>query len=35
MYIHVCLTLVNVYVHLLVFTHIAGTSQTGCGRYWC
>ena len=28
-------TLVNVYVDLLVFTHIAGTSYTGSGRYWC
>ena len=28
-------TLVNVYVDLLVFTCIAGTSQTGSGRYWC
>ena len=28
-------TLVNVYVDLVVFTHIAGTSQTGSGRYWC
>ena len=29
------ITLVNVYVDLLVFTRIAGTSQTGSGRYWC
>ena len=29
------LTLVNVYVDLLVFTRIAGTSQTGSGRFWC
>ena len=29
------ITLVNVYVDLLVFTHIAATSQTGSGRYWC
>ena len=28
-------TLVNVYVDLLVFTRIAGTSKTGSGRYWC
>ena len=28
-------TLVNVYVDLVVFTRIAGTSQTGSGRYWC
>ena len=28
-------TLVNVYVDLLVFTRIAGTSYTGSGRYWC
>ena len=28
-------TLVNVYVDLLVFTSIAGTSMTGSGRYWC
>ena len=28
-------TLVNVYVDLLVFARIAGTSQTGSGRYWC
>ena len=26
-------TLVNVYVTLRVFTRIAGTSQSGCGRY--
>ena len=26
-------TLVNVYVDLLVFTRIAGTSYTGSGRY--
>ena len=30
-----CCTLVNVYVDLLVFTRIAGTSYTGSGRYWC
>ena len=29
------LTLVNVYVDLLVFTHIAGTLYTGSGHYWC
>ena len=29
------ITLVNVYVDLLVFTRIAGTSYTGSGRYWC
>ena len=28
-------TLVNVYVDVVVFTGIAGTSQTGSGRYWC
>ena len=28
-------TLVNVYVDLVVFTRIAGTSYTGSGRYWC
>ena len=28
-------TLVNVYVDLLLFTRIAGTSQAGCDRYWC
>ena len=28
-------TLVNVYVDLMVFTRIAGTSWTGSGRYWC
>ena len=28
-------TLVNVYVELVVFTRIAGTSKTGSGRYWC
>ena len=28
-------TLVNVYVDLLVFARIAGTSYTGSGRYWC
>ena len=28
-------TLVNVYVDLVVFTRIAGTSKTGSGRYWC
>ena len=28
-------SLVNVYVDLLVFTRIAGTSETGSGRYWC
>ena len=28
-------TLVNVYVDLVVFTRIAGTSQTESGRYWC
>ena len=28
-------TLVNVYVDLLVFMRIAGTSETGCGRYLC
>ena len=27
--------LVNVYVDLLAFTCIAGTSWTGSGRYWC
>ena len=27
-------TLVNVYVDLVVFTHIAGTLKTGSGRYW-
>ena len=27
-------TLVNVYVDLVVFTRIAGTSKTGSGRYW-
>ena len=29
------ITLVNVYVDLLVFTRIAGTSLTGSSRYWC
>ena len=29
------ITLVNVYVDLLVFTRIAGTSWIGSGRYWC
>ena len=29
------ITLVNVYVDLLVFTRIAGTSYTGSGRSWC
>ena len=29
------ITLVNVYVDLVVFTRIAGTSSTGSGRYWC
>ena len=28
-------TLVNVYVDLVLFTRIAGTSKTGSGRYWC
>ena len=28
-----CFTLVNVYVDLVVFTRIAGTSYTGSGRY--
>ena len=28
-------TLVNVYVDLVVFPRIAGTSKTGSGRYWC
>ena len=28
-------TLVIVYVDLVVFTRIAGTSKTGSGRYWC
>ena len=28
-------TLVNVYVDLVVFTRIAGTSKTDCGSYWC
>ena len=28
-------TLVNVYVDLVVFTRIVGTSLTGSGRYWC
>ena len=28
-------TLVNVYVDLVVFTRIAGTSETGSGGYWC
>ena len=28
------ITLVNVYVDLVVFTHIAGTLKTGSGRYW-
>ena len=28
-------TLVNVYVDLVVFTRIVGTSKTGSGRYWC
>ena len=32
---HTKITLVNVYVDLVVFTHIAGTSETGSGRYWC
>ena len=27
--------LVNVYLDLVVFTRIAGTSYTGSGRYWC
>ena len=27
-------TLVNVYVDLVVFTRIAGTSKTGSGIYW-
>ena len=31
----VCFTLVNVYVDLVVFTRIAGTSYTGSGRYRC
>ena len=29
------ITLVNVYIDLQVFTHIAGTSWTESGRYWC
>ena len=29
------ITLVNVYVDLVVLRHIAGTSYTGSGRYWC
>ena len=29
------ITLVNVYVDLVVFTRIAGTSKTVSGRYWC
>ena len=36
-FIHACAaiyTLVNVYVDLVVFTRIAGTSYTGSGRYW-
>ena len=28
-------TLVDVYVDLVVFTRIVGTSKTGSGRYWC
>ena len=32
---HWITTLVNVYVDLLVFMRIAGTSWTGSGRYWC
>ena len=28
-------TVVNVYVDLVVFTRIAGTSYTGSGTYWC
>ena len=28
-------TLVNVYVNLVVFMRIAGTSLTRSGRYWC
>ena len=32
----ICSTLVNVYIDLLVFImHIAGTSKTGSGQYWC
>ena len=27
-------TLVKLYYALLVFMRIAGTSQSGCGRYW-
>ena len=27
--------MVNVYVDLLVFTRIGGTSWNGSGRYWC
>ena len=27
-------TLVNVYVDLVVFTHIVGTLKTGSGSYW-
>ena len=33
-FLHI-ITLENVYVDLMVFTHIAGTSYTGRGRYWC
>ena len=29
-----CITLVNVYVDLVVFTRIAGTLKTGSGIYW-
>ena len=29
------ITLVNGYIDLVVFTHIAGTSETGSGRYLC
>ena len=29
------ITPVNVYVDVVVFTRIAGTSYTGSGRYWC
>ena len=34
-HISVHCTLVNVYVDLVVFTRIAGTSYTGSGGYWC
>ena len=29
------ITMVNVYVDLMDFTRIAGTSWTGSSRYWC